>query len=370
MSLPKIRPELLDPKLFRPDWTKSSFRKDSQLWLDKNENSDHVYIQFLKNIMIDVCQNDINNYPDCSLLYDKLSRHLNVESLNLLLAAGSDGIIKQAFETFVSSGDAVIYTDPTFAMYSVYSDIFGARSYKISYKKSMTGIFLDVELLLKTIYDVKPTLICLPNPDSPTGTLIHDEQLIPIIEAAYQVNSAILIDEAYYPFSEYTILPLINRYPNLIVMRTFSKAWGLAGARVGYAVSNIELISYMHKARPMYELGAISVAVALRVLDYENEMQSSVKRLNDGKNYFRIEMNKLGFKTLISEGNFQHVAFGIKADLIHAALNDIVLYRKDFPGTALEGYSRFSATTQSCFERIVQAIKSTIQHDRLIANIG
>ena len=168
-----------------------------------------------------------------------------------------------------------------------------------------------------------------------------------IIEAAAKVGAAILIDEAYYPYSEYTVLPLINVYSNLILTRTFSKAWGLAGARVGYAVANYDLISYMHKVRPMYELGALSVAIVTKILNYKNEMLASVKRLNDGKKYFKCEMERLGFKTLCSSGNFQHVAFGKYALTVHEQLNNIALYRQDFPGTVLEGYSRFSSTTAS-----------------------
>lgn len=370
MILPKIRQELLQPGLTRPDWTKSSARDSTVLFLDKNENTDEAYIQFIRAKASEACLKDINHYPDCSSLYNKLSKELNITPHNLMLGAGSDGIIKYVFETFISRGDAVVYTDPTFAMYKVYSDLFGAKACRVGYEKKGNQIFLDLELFLKTIHDNQPRLVCLPNPDSPTGILIPEEHIIQIIDAAAKVEAVVLIDEAYYPFSEYTALPLINTYSNLILARTFSKAWGLAGARVGYAIANHELMIYMHKTRPMYEIGAVNAAIVLQALNYKDEMLASVQRLNAGKNYFKQEMDKLGFSTLSSAGNFQHVAFGPLASDIHKKLTNLVLYRQDFPGTVLNGYSRFSATNQNSFEKIVREIAGVYQMNLQVINTG
>ncbi|HLB43379.1 MAG TPA: histidinol-phosphate transaminase [Gammaproteobacteria bacterium] len=355
-----VRSKSFNKKLTRPDWTKITSRDPSLLWLDKNENNDQEYIELIKNVILNCYHECINHYPDCALLYNKIASNLKINSNQLLLGAGSDGIIRHAFDTFVSRGDTVVYTHPSFAMYAVYCDIFEARSCQIDYKKSSFGIHLDMDAFLRSIHDNRPTLICLPNPDSPTGTLVSQDNIISIIEAGAKVNAAVLIDEAYYPFSEYTVLPIVRYYPNLILARTFSKAWGLAGARVGYAVANHDLISLMHKVRPMYELGSVSVALAIKILDYQEAMLASVKRLNEGKDYFKIEMEQLGFKTLESAGNFQHVAFGEKANFLHTFLKDIVLYRLDFSETVLEGYSRFSTMPRKNFQKLVTQIKSAI----------
>ena len=357
----KIREELLKSTFTRPDWTKSSRRSSTLLFLDKNENTAELYVDLIKRVAYGACLDDINYYPDCALLYNKLGKQLDMPADCILLGAGSDGVIRYVFETFVSRGDAVVYTEPTFAMYSVYSEMFGAKSCRVGYKIKSGQLELDIDTFLKAIRDNEPTLVCLPNPDSPTGTTVSEEDLILIVESASKVGAAVLIDEAYYPFSEYTALPLIKFHSNLIVSRTFSKAWGLAGARAGFAVANHELITYMHKVRPMYELGALSVAVVVKVLDYQREMLDSVKRLNDGRNYFKQQMECLGFKTLSSAGNFQHVAFGQHAFEIHAKLKDVVVYRQDFPGTVLDGYSRFSSTTRDLFQQIVGQIDSVLQ---------
>ena len=282
---PKPRIHLTNDKLTRPEWVKLQDRSKVPLWLDKNENTDTEYLKIVNTIISKVKSEAFYGYPDCSILYNKLGSYLNISPTTLLLAAGSDGIIRTAFETFISPGDVVIYPNPTFAMYEVYCQIFGAERCPIEYKKNDSGIFLDILEFCNLIIKHKPKMVCLPNANSPTGTALEEADLIEIIQTAGKVGAAVLIDEAYYPFYNKTAISLIDHYPHLIVCRSFSKAWGLAGARVGYAIAQNKLITLMHKVRPMYELGALSLALVEEVLDYSDEMQLSVNRLNQGKEY-------------------------------------------------------------------------------------
>jgi histidinol-phosphate aminotransferase len=144
------------------------------------------------------------------------------------------------------------------------------------------------------------------------------------------------------------------------VARTFAKAWGLAGLRIGYAVGHPETIALYHKLRPMYELGTLSIAFMERMLDHEKEMRASVTRLLAGKQYFADEMAALGFQVPLTHGNFQHVAFGGKSEAIHRRLEEVVLYRRDFKENCLSGFSRFSITTRQGFDPIIHAIKGAL----------
>lgn len=368
MNINALRKELLQPELTRPDWVKSSVRDGSVVLLDRNENTDTTYLNFLKSMVTDSYISLINQYPECALLYQKLAKNVGVSPESLFLGAGSDGVIRYVFEAFISPGDSVIITDPSFAMYVVYSQLFGAQCHKIGYIKNVNALELDVEHLLQTIHEQRPKVVFLPNPDSPTGTVLSEQQIIAILKTAAEVGAFLFIDEAYYPFSDVTVLPLLQTFSNLIVARTFSKAWGLAGARVGYAIARPELMHYLHKVRPMYEIGAMSAAVVYCALDYEAEMLRSVQRLNAGKAYFKNAMESLGFQTLISLGNFQHVAFGALATEIHLALSNLVLYRQDFPGTVLAGYSRFSATTEVSFSPIIERIQAIVDTHNITLN--
>jgi histidinol-phosphate aminotransferase len=354
--VPLPREPLLSPALTRPDWTVSSSRNPKLLWLDKNENLDPELASIATEVIKSAIPDGLNIYPDSEPLYRKLAAWMGVEPGNIMLTPGSDGAIRVVFETFIKGGDVVIQTSPTFAMYPVYAQIYGANRIAISYERKDSAPSLSVDRLIDAISEHKPRLVCLPNPDSPTGTVFSPPEILKIISVAAAHGAVILVDEAYHPFYAETTVPLIAEFPNLIVARTFAKAWGLAGLRVGCAVASKEVACHLHKVRPMYEVNTLAVVALERMLDHADEMLASVRRLNAGKRHFLDEMLKLGFPVLRGEGNFLHVAFGAKAPLIHRVLADHVLYRTEFREPCLAGYSRFSATTKALFQPIIDLI--------------
>lgn len=348
-------------EIMRPSREVSEERPDTLLWLDKNENCDPDYTTFIYQALRDFPSKALLDYPNCYILYKKLSLQLNIEINELIIAAGSDGVIRTVYETFVAPGDTVIYTEPTFAMYPIYAQMFGARPHLLNYEASANGPVLKAATVIAAIKTAMPKLIGLPNPNSPTGTVFAPQELRQIIEAAGNVGAVILIDEAYYPFYNNSVVDLIKDYPHLIIARTFSKAWGCAGLRIGYGIANHDLIRECQKMRPMYEAGALSITLAERLLDFENEMLASVNKLNAGKDYFLTEMQQLGLRTFRAEGNFLHVNFDEYAEVIHQALTDVVLYRQHFGHPALAGFSRFTATTRELFTPIVNIIRRIIK---------
>jgi len=359
-SIPKLRPARTT-SMIRPSREKSENRPDGLLWLDKNENIDPIYIQHIQKMMVDIPPKALFGYPDCYSLYKKLSEYLHTPINQLFLAAGSDGVIRAVYEAFVSPGDTVIYTEPTFAMYALYAQMLGANSVLLHYQPSDQGPVLSIDNVIHAIQTTQPKLICLPNPNSPSGTIFSPDELRDIIIAAEKSDAIILIDEAYYPFYPETALPWINDYSHLIIARTFSKAWGCAGLRLGFSIACKELTSDLHTLRPMYEAGALSMMLGERLLDHADAMLASVQRLNAGKKYFLAEMSQLGLRTFRSEGNFLHVAFDQHASAVHTGLADKALYRNDFAHASLAGYSRFTATIQELYLPIVEQIKTIIQ---------
>ena len=358
-SYPNPR-KALTAAIIRPSREESEKREDSLLWLDKNENMDPLFNTLKQKLLADLPAKAFFAYPDCFVLYKKLSQYLQMPINQLLIAAGSDGIIRALYEAFLSPGDAVMYTEPTFAMYSLYAQIVDAQSILLPYQPSDLGPVLCCDTVINAIKSTKPKLICLPNPNSPSGTVFKPDELHRLVTVAGSTGSIMLIDEAYYPFYPETALAWINDYPHLMIARTFSKAWGLAGIRLGFGIGSKHLMNALHKARPMYEAGALSITIAERILDYSAAMLASVQRLNAGKKFFLTQMQTLGLRTLHSEGNFLHVAFDHYAETIHDRLKDKVLYRKDFGHPSLAGYSRFTSTTQELFLPVVKVIRDVV----------
>lgn len=358
---PRPRPAVADESLTRPDWTLASPRDPARLWLDKNENTDPELNRVVAAVMASLPPEAYFTYPDSSALYAKLAAWVGVTPHNLLLAAGSDGVIRSVFEAYVGEGDTVVHTVPTFAMYSVYCRMYGARAIGLAYQPSENGPHLAADTVIAAIAEHAPKVVCLPNPDSPTGTLFAPEQLEAIVTAAGRVGALVLVDEAYHPFHPETVVPWIERHPNLVVARSTGKAWGTAGLRIGYAVASPPVTATLHKVRPMYEVNTVAVHAFARMLDHVSDMVASVARLNAGKTEFLAAMEELGLRTLKGAGNFMHVAFGPHAAAVHAALEPLVYYRKDFNEPCLKGFSRFSATTPELFAPVIAAIRAAVQ---------
>jgi histidinol-phosphate aminotransferase len=192
--------------------------------------------------------------------------------------------------------------------------------------------------------------------------VFEPDALRDIIRSALEVGSVILVDEAYHPFYANTVVPWIAEFPNLVVARTFSKAWGLTGVRLGYGIATPDVAALLQKVRPNYEVNTVAVAMALRMItDFDHEMRASVERLNQGRNGFLSAMKALGLRTLASQGNFCHVAFGSWADRVHETLSDVVLYRQDSDAPCLKGFSRFSSTTARLFTPVIERIRDVVR---------
>ena len=245
-------------------------------------------------------------------------------------------------------------------MYSIYSQMFGAEVHQIKYERTEAGPRLDPEIIVDTLRKIKPKLVCLPNPDSPTGTVQSPEVLRQILTECESTGTVFLLDEAYHPFYSCSAVSWTKASRHLIVARTFAKAWGAAGLRIGYAVAHSETIALLHKMRPMYEVSTLAVEFMSRMLDKASEMVLAVARIKEGKSFFVDELRSLGFKVLPTEGNFVHVAFGEQAQAVHAILRDRVLYRAAFDQSCLQEYSRFTVAPLATMTQVVNLIRQAV----------
>ncbi|WP_456472391.1 histidinol-phosphate transaminase [Methanocaldococcus sp.] len=209
--------------------------------------------------------NRIHEYPEPVNyeLLNELSKFLGVEEKNIIVGGdGADEVLDVLFKTFVDKGDEVIIPIPTFTQYRVLANIYGA---KIKFGKFDKGnnFKLDKESIINNITD-KTKLIFLCSPNNPTGNLIDDETIKEIVEST---KALVVIDHAYIEYSkkgDWT--KRIYDYDNIIILRTFSKVFGLAGLRIGYGVANEEIINYMMRAKPVFSLTRLSQVAAIEAL--------------------------------------------------------------------------------------------------------
>ena len=263
--------------------------------LDKNEMISDFESSFLKKIKKRINSFHINTYPEINDVYKKLAKSLKVSSDNIILTSGSDLGIKNCFELFVRKKNEVITINPTYGMVSVYAKLFQAKQIKINCEKNLR---INTLKILKKI-NHKTSLVVIANPNSPTGSVISQQNIIQILSKAKENNCYVLIDECYYHYYGQTSLNLISRFSNLIISRSFSKI-GLAGCRIGFLISNKALRRKLYKFRPFYEITSFSVLLLNEFLENKNITKKYIQQTKRGKLYlakYFIKKNIFFFST-------------------------------------------------------------------------
>ena len=337
--------------------TSSNSRLD-QIRLDKNERAD-AHLSFFFNKLKDNITSDlISAYPEFDKIYKKLSKKLKVNANNIVFTAGSDQAIKNTFELFYKKNKEVITIDPTFAMVDIYCKIFRTKQIKIGYDNNL-------KLRLKDIYGAinkNTSLVILANPNSPTGTVITKRDLIKIIKKAKKYNAKVLLDEAYHEFSTYNFSSKIKDYNNLIIIRTFSKIFGLAGLRAGYVLSNKEIIKKYFAIKPMYEINSIAVKALELILSNQKFINVYLKEMREGEEYAKIFCKKNNFKFIKCHANFFHIYFNHDPKKIQNYLLKKKILIKGGPGVDnFEKYLRISFAKKSTISLILNEVKKYLK---------
>lgn len=360
-TAPAPRPQIADPALWRPHSHTSELRSPSILWLDRGECIDPEMMALVRQLSTGLPDHAYFAYPTPGPLYRKLAKHLNIAPEFLLLTRGSDGAIKTVFESYIAPGDIVLATRPTYQMYGVYAQISGARMTFVDYEIRDGKPHMAGADLVTAIRSERPKLVGLPFPDNPVGFALPRDELKAVIETAGEVGALVLVDEAYHPFHDASAFDWVRDYGHLIIARTFSKAWGMAGIRLGYTVAQPEVTDNLNKVRTMVEADGVALAMAERMLDHEQEMLASVARLREGRTWFAEQMSALGFGAIDTPCNFVHVDFGDKRAAMEEALKDVACYRV-FPDALLKPYMRFTTTTKELFQPVVDTARRIAGH--------
>ncbi len=343
-------------KIKRPDWTKQILRSRSKVWVDKNENSDEIIGALNLSYLKKIDKNLIFAYPDLGKLYLLLSKNLKINYKNILLTNGADGAIKLVFDTFNKRKKfTVLRFEPSFAMYKIYSKIYSTRDIVLNYKKEMDKPELDYQLINKKIKKFKPDLLLLANPNSPTGTIFNKKKMLDLIKTANKNNCKVLLDEAYYPYSKITLISEINKYKNLVIVRSL-KAFGLSGLRVGYLVSNKNFVEKVSSYRPLYEVNSVGAFLFSELLKNYSKVKKSISSLLSARKYFVKELNKRNIKFIKSFGNFTHIKIEKNRNKILNHISKKIYLRENEAHPSLKGYSRVSFTTKKNYQYILRAI--------------
>ncbi len=247
---------------------------------------------------------DLFLYPDggCCVLRQKLAKRLTVSPDEIVIGNGSNEIIEFIARGFITPGSEVISSQYSFLVYPLLSQVCEGKYVEVS----VTDYAYDLGGIADQITD-KTSVIFLANPNNPTGTIFTKSDLESFLLKVPE-DVIVCLDEAYFDFVENPDYPdgieYIKKYSNVIVLRTFSKAFGLAGLRVGYGVATKEIISYFNKIRQPFNVNQVAQLAAASVLDDDAYLEDSKNLVKQGKSFLYGEFEKLGVKYIQSETNF------------------------------------------------------------------
>jgi len=338
----------------------SAIKRLDYMRLDKNEGVAVFPPEVIDAFRKEITPDFLAAYPEVDSLQKKIANQLGLETDNVYVTAGSDAGIKAAFEVFAGKGDSVILLDPTYAMFYVYAGIFEVELVKVGFDKNLS---LDNEEIIRMIDTHKPKLICIANPNSPTGTILTSEEMEKIASHAFKQKSILLIDEAYYPFYPVSALGLIEKYPNVIVTRTFSKAMSLASARAGFAAGQVEIIEALHKVRPMYETNAFAVKFAELVMDNPEMIDKNLKEVTLAKKYVEGRLEELGLTYFKSYANFMLIdvgSFEKSVEIGKALMKKQILIKSGFCDENLKQCIRISIGSISQMENFMANLEEVL----------
>ncbi len=213
-------------------------------------------------------------YPEYFDLEEKIAEYTGVSPEQVMLTNGSGQGIDIIFQTFTEKGDKVIIPSPTFAMFKQRAQVAGNKIIMPLYKKSDLSFPLE-EVLDSTDEQVKLLVVC--NPNNPTGTAVPLQDIEKIARKAKK--AIVYIDEAYFEFSKITAVPLLKKYPNIIITRTFSKAFGLASLRIGYVIAAKKHIAEMLKVRGPYDVNMLAYCAASAAFEDRENMKNYVEEV-------------------------------------------------------------------------------------------
>ncbi len=285
--------------------------------LDFNERTLPVSKNVTKAIKNFLSENKIQVYPEYFDLNGKIANYVGVSSDQIMITNGSDQGIDLIFRTFTNKGEKVIIPSPSFAMFYQCAEVCANEIVMPKYYENANGdLAFPLDEVLDAI-DAKTKLIIICNPNNPTGTLVPLDDIKKILDKAKKFNAIVYIDEAYAEFSKVSASSLIETSENLIITRTFSKAFGLCALRIGYVITNKNLISEMIKVRGPYDINMAAYFAAKASLDdvknvedYVNEVMNKAKPMveeffkENGIKYFSSCANFILFKPKDSAKTF------------------------------------------------------------------
>ena len=296
---------------------------------------------------------ELRLYPNVTAepLVEALADYYGFDKNEVFVGVGSDDVLANCFLTFFNSDKPILFADVTYSFYDVWAEL-----YKIPYKQiPLTDDFR----INADDYKVENGGVVIANPNAPTG-IGEGIEFIESIVAANR-DSIVIVDEAYVDFGGETALPLVRKYDNLIVVRTFSKSRAFAGMRIGFAIANAELIKYLNDVKfsiNSYTMNRTAIEYGKAIVADDEYFKTTVGKIMETRDYTSRELTALGFTCLPSQTNFVFAKHNTKSgNEVYEYLKSKNIFVRHFAKPRIDDYLRITIGTKEQMEKLVAVLK-------------
>lgn len=337
------------------------------LKLASNENTMGPSPLALKAMQDAIQQVDL--YPDGFVLKQKISEKFDIDANRIVLGNGSNDVLDMVARAFLNEGREAIFSEYAFAVYPISTQAVGAtarisKALSSDHDENPYGHDLDA---MKTLINDNTSVIFIANPNNPTGTWLKSDELKQFISEVPE-NIIVVVDEAYFEYvnnADYpNALEWLDIFPNLIVSRTFSKAYGLAGLRVGYGFCSEQIADLLNRVRHPFNVNTVSILAATAALDDEDYLQKCIETNTKGIKFWRAACQYRGLDYIPTVGNFITVDFEQDAMPIYEGLLREAVIVRPIANYGLPNHLRISISTPEDNQRCLDAL------DKVLQNLG
>ncbi len=340
----------------------------AEVMLASNENPMNLPGELLEKLGDVVTRIPFNRYPDplAGKLREMIAEANGLEPGNVLVGNGGDELIFDLLLAWGGPGRTLVDLPPTFAMYGIDAEVTGTEVVRIP---RTADYCIDGDALLERLKPGDVDIVMIANPNNPTGTLASETLLIDVLNAT---DALVLVDEAYFEFSRHTMRPHMSRHPNLVILRTFSKAFSLAGLRAGYLLAHEDVISELTKVRQPYSVNRFTQVAAQLVFRERPVFEAGISQLLRHRDMLIHGLSALPEVTVFpSEANFvlfkvPH-ASAVWRDLLH---EHSVLVRDFSRAPGLEDCLRVSVGTEEEVGRFLKGMDEILSRRHASEHFG
>lgn len=284
---------------------------------DMNENPDGLPKEFVDSVLNEITPEFLTVYPEPNNFLRKYANFIGVDCENVTVTNGSDTGLRYIMETFGEEGKDVVTVSPTFEMYWVNCCILGYHHCPVPYEPDMT---IKIENIINAITE-NTRIVALLNPNNPIGNIYTQEEIDQVIKKTKSVGAILIIDEAYHYFYPNTFLETALKNDNVIILRTFSKAFSIPALRLGVVIANPKIIHYINNAKLTFDVNSVALLFGERLLDCPHILTDIIDAENEGKKYVLGELIKHGYTCQDCQGNYIFVKPHHDAQLIAQRLD-------------------------------------------------